>query len=113
MAGQVGMGQRVALVGAVALAVGEILENGGNRSLLGIYRQPDTGSERGTVPQRYQCMLDNAHAVWKRRDNHGSTPIAHDCESGRCGQLAYTLTGSSPDIGSGDAAKHQVLGQHA
>src|SRR6185436_6394075 len=33
-----------------------------------------------------QRVLDDTHAVWKGRDNHASTPIAHDYESSRRGQ---------------------------
>ena len=45
VAGQIGMGERVALIGAVALAVGQILQDRRHRILLGILRQPDAGGE--------------------------------------------------------------------
>src|SRR5262245_6812465 len=64
------MSQRVALVGAVALAIWEILQDRRNRVLFGIVRQPDAGRQRRSVLQRYQGVLDNTHRLWEIRDNH-------------------------------------------
>src|SRR5437660_1944195 len=64
------MGQRVALVGAVALPIWEILQDRRNRVLFGIVRQPDACRQRRAVFQRYQGVLDNMHRSWKGRDNH-------------------------------------------
>src|SRR5271166_6281275 len=65
------MSQRVPLVRAVALAIWEILQDRRNRVLFSIVRQPDAGRQRRTVFQRYQRVLDDAHSLWKSRDNHG------------------------------------------
>jgi len=69
--GQIRTSQRVALVGAVALAIWEILQDRRNRVLFGIVRQPGAGRQRRTVLQRYQGVLDNTHRLWEIRDNHG------------------------------------------
>src|ERR1700722_16124861 len=76
--GQIGMSQRVPLVGAVALTIWEKLKDCRYRVLFGILRQPDASRQRGTVSQRYQSMLDDAHSSGEGRDNHRGTPIGND-----------------------------------
>src|SRR5215472_9171264 len=75
VAGEIRMRLRVPLVGPIALAVGEILEDRRDRVLFGVIGQPDAGRQRRAVLQRDQRMLDNAHRAWKRRHNHRDTPI--------------------------------------
>jgi hypothetical protein len=65
------MSQCVPLVGPVTLAIGEILEDSGNRILFGILRQPDASRQHRAVFQWYQCVLDYAHSLWESRDYHG------------------------------------------
>src|SRR6266702_2353603 len=76
VAGQIRMRLRVALVSPVALAIGKILQDRGNRVLFGIVRQPDAGRQRRAVLQRDQRVLDNAHGAWKRRHYHGDPQLA-------------------------------------
>jgi hypothetical protein len=82
VAGQIRMRHRVPLVGPVAFAVGEILQDRRNRVLLGIVRQPDASRQRRTVLQRYQRVLNDAHAAGKSRDNHGHTPTDKGVRNG-------------------------------
>ena len=72
------MGQRIALIGAVALAVGQILEDRRNRILLSVLRQPDAGSQSRAVPQRDQRMLDLAHGAGKVADDQERNPLRRD-----------------------------------
>ena len=71
MTREIGISQRVSFVGPVALAIGEILQDSGNRILLSILRQPDAGRQRRTVFQRDQGVLDDPHSSGESRDNHG------------------------------------------
>ncbi len=74
VSGQIGMSQRVSFIGSVALAVWEVLEDRGNRLLLGILGQPDAGRQHRTVFQRDQRVLDHPHRSGKSRDNHRTLP---------------------------------------
>jgi hypothetical protein len=75
VAGQIRMRERVALISPVALAVGEILQDRGDRVLSGIVGQPDAGRQPRAVFQWYQRVLDNTHSAWKSRYNHGDPQL--------------------------------------
>ena len=75
VAGQVGMGQRVALMGAVALAVWQILQDRGNRISLGVVRQPYPGGQPRAVLQRDQRVLDDTYCTGKRRNDQTMLPV--------------------------------------
>ena len=63
VAGEIGMVQRIALGGAVALAVGQIFEDRRHRVLLGIDGQPDHRREDDPVGERDLGVLDDADLV--------------------------------------------------
>ena len=67
VAGEVGMGQLVALDRAVALAVGQIFEDRRHRALRGILRQPDPGRQAAAVGERDPLVLDLAHRCAETR----------------------------------------------
>ena len=69
MTGQPRIGERVALIGAVALAVGQIFQDRRHRILLGVLGQPDAGSERRAVLQGNRRVLDDADGAGKGRDD--------------------------------------------
>jgi hypothetical protein len=54
------MNQRVARGSAVALAIGNHLQDGGDRIGLGILRQPDARGKPHPIAQRYREILDLA-----------------------------------------------------
>ena len=68
---EIGMRQRVSFVSPVALAVRQIFQNGRDRILVRVFRQPDAGGELRAVFQGDQNVLDDAHRSRKRRNNHG------------------------------------------
>ena len=51
----------VARRGGIALAVGDVFEDRGDRPLLGALRQPQLGREAAAVGERYPRMLDNTN----------------------------------------------------
>ena len=61
VAGEVGMGQGIALRGAVPLAIGQILEDRRHRIGLGVLRQPDARREPAAVGKLDEQVLDLAH----------------------------------------------------
>ena len=63
------MGQRIALVRAVVLAVGQILQQRGHRIGFGVLGQPDARSEPRAVLQRDRRVLDLADRAGKGRDD--------------------------------------------
>ena len=69
VAREVRMGQRIALMRAVALAVGQILQQRGHRVGVGVLGQPDAGGEPRAVLQRDRRVLDLADRAGKGRDD--------------------------------------------
>src|SRR4029079_13177103 len=69
VAGQVGMRERVPFIGAIALAVWQILQDRGNRISLRVVWQPNPGGQRRAVLQRDQRVLDDTYCTWKRRND--------------------------------------------
>src|SRR6476659_5912317 len=63
------MRQRVPFIGAVALAVWQILQDRGNRISLRVVWQPNPGGQRRAVLQRDQRVLDDTYCTWKRRND--------------------------------------------
>ena len=61
MARKIGMRQRVAIIGAGALAIRQVLEDRRNRVPRGVRRQPDAGGQIRAVAQRNQRVLDFAY----------------------------------------------------
>ena len=60
------MRQRVALVGAVALAIRQVFQDRRHRGLDRVLGQPNASSEPCSVGQRDHRVLDLVHAVRKR-----------------------------------------------
>ena len=60
------MGERIALEGTVALAVGEVFQQGGHGIGLGIVRQPQPRGEAGAVAERDPDILDLAHTAGQK-----------------------------------------------
>ena len=76
MAGEVRMGQRIALGGAVAAPVGQVLQDRGNRPLAGVFRQPDPGREPNAVRQLDEHRVQHLDLAWERVDDlHDSLPV--------------------------------------
>ncbi len=69
MAGQPRIGERVAFIGAVALAVGQIFQDRRHRILLGVLGQPDARGELRAVLQGDRRVLDDADGAGKGRDD--------------------------------------------
>jgi hypothetical protein len=69
VAGQIRMRHGVPLIGAVPLAIRQVLKDGGHRAALGILRQPDTRCQRRAVVQRDQRVFDDADGAGKCRDD--------------------------------------------
>ena len=67
VAGEVRMGERVPLRRPVALAVGQILEQGGDGGALRVLRQPQPRGEAGAVGERDPGVLDLADAAGEGR----------------------------------------------
>ena len=63
MAGEEGMGLGIARRRAVALAIGQIFQDGRHGMGLGIDRQPDAGRQLRAVAQGDEDVLDLAHHV--------------------------------------------------
>ncbi len=64
--GEIRMGERIALIRAVALAVGQVLQQRGHRVGLGILGQPDARGEPRAVLQRDRRVLDLADRAGER-----------------------------------------------
>ena len=62
------MGERVALGRAVALAVGQVLEQGRDGGALGVLRQPQARGEAGAVGERDPRVLDLADGAGEGGD---------------------------------------------
>ena len=65
MAGDIGVHLIVAPPRAVALAVGEVFEKGGNRAVVGRRGQPHARGEARAVGQGHEDVLDDFHLVRK------------------------------------------------
>src|SRR3954452_13180693 len=75
------MCQRVPFIGAVALAVWEILQDRGNRISLRVVRQPNPGGQRRAVLQRDQRVLDDTYCTWKRRNDQTMLHVPNGASS--------------------------------
>ena len=76
IAGEIGMGEMIALRRAVALAIGQIFQDRGNRLLLRIGRQPDARRQAAAVRERDKQILDLPHLARKLRDDiHGGSVL--------------------------------------
>ena len=60
MAGEIGVGERIAPSGAVALAVGQVFQDRRHRLRFGILGQPEPGRQPAAVGERDPRVLDLA-----------------------------------------------------
>ena len=63
------MRELITLDGAVALAIRQVLQDGGNRIVFSIHRQPDARRQPGAVRQGNPLVLDLAHRSWELVDD--------------------------------------------
>ena len=74
--GEVRMGQRVALRGAVTAPIGQVLEDRRNRALAGVLRQPHPRREPDAVRQVDEHRIQHLGLVWKLFDDlHDVLPV--------------------------------------
>jgi hypothetical protein len=74
MPGVVGVVDGIAPIGAVALAIGEVFEDGRDLVALGVLRQPDPGGELGAVGKRDPDVIDLADRPRKAGDDANDGP---------------------------------------
>ena len=76
VAGEIGMGQVIALRRAVAFAIGEILQDRRHGIPLRIGRQPDARRQAATVRQRDEQIFDLAQLARELRDDVHDRSVA-------------------------------------
>ena len=76
VAGEIGMGQVVALRRAVALAIGQVFQDRRHGLLLRIGRQPDARRQAAAVRQRDEQIFDLAHLARELRDDVHDRSVA-------------------------------------
>ena len=103
MAREVGVPRLVARRRAVALPVGDVLEDRRHRVALGVLGQPDAGAETRAVGQRDPHVVDRAHRARQVRDDphlpEGSRSGWSACAAGRQHLLPYHRTHDYPTDG--------------
>ena len=103
VAGEIGMGQRIARGRAVALAVGQMLDDGGNLVGVGIVRQPDAGRQRAAVAHLDADVGIFDELAGKFRDGlHGRTHRFSSCTrvAAACARQPLSVGRDRPAVNS-------------
>ena len=80
VASQIGVRQGITHDSAVALAVGQVFQNGGNRMLVGIHRQPHAGGKAGAVGQGNESVGNLFDLAREGLDGfHSKCPVVCAC----------------------------------